>query len=71
LDEDAQIPRETSFLFLQEKGAGRSVSEHPVCLSYSVKSAAIQQCFSLTINQRTVLLATINQRNEQAENMRL
>jgi hypothetical protein len=34
---------------------------HPVRLSYSAKSADIQQCFSLTINQRTVLSATINQ----------
>jgi hypothetical protein len=37
-----------------------------VRLSLSAESAAIQQCFSLTINQRTVLLAIINQRNEQA-----
>jgi hypothetical protein len=35
-----------------------------VRLSYSVKLAVIQQCFSLTINQQTVLSATINQRNE-------
>jgi hypothetical protein len=39
----------------------------PVRLSYSAKSAAIQQCFSLTINQRTILSATINQRNEQTD----
>jgi hypothetical protein len=39
---------------------------HPVRLSYSAESAAIQQCFSLTTNQRTVLSAIINQRNEQA-----
>jgi hypothetical protein len=37
-----------------------------VRLSLSAESAAIQQCFSLTTNQRTVLSATINQRNEQA-----
>jgi hypothetical protein len=35
-------------------------------LSISAESAAIQQCFSLTINQRTVLSATTIQRNEQA-----
>jgi hypothetical protein len=35
-------------------------------LSYSAESAVIQQCFLLTTNQRTVLSATINQRNEQA-----
>jgi hypothetical protein len=40
---------------------------HPVRLSYSAESAAIQQCFSLTINQRAVLSATINQRNEHAD----
>jgi hypothetical protein len=28
--------------------------------------SSIQQCFSLTINQRTVLSAIINQQNEQA-----
>jgi hypothetical protein len=38
---------------------------HPVRLSYSAELATIQQCFSLTTNQRTVLSATINQRNEQ------
>jgi tRNA A37 N6-isopentenylltransferase MiaA len=38
---------------------------HPVRLSYSAELAAIQQCFPLTTNQRTVLSATINQRNEQ------
>jgi hypothetical protein len=37
--------------------------DNPVRLSYSVKSAAIQQYFSLTINQRTVLSTIINQRN--------
>jgi hypothetical protein len=37
-----------------------------VRLSLSAESAAIQQCFSLTINQWTVLSVTINQRNEQA-----
>jgi hypothetical protein len=40
---------------------------HPVRLSYSAESAVIQQCFSLTTNQRTVLSTTINQRNEQVE----
>jgi hypothetical protein len=45
------------------------ISMHPVRLSYSAESAAIQQCFSLTTNQRTVLLATINQRNEQTAYM--
>jgi hypothetical protein len=44
---------------------------HPVCLSYSAESATIQQCFSLTINQQTVLSATINQRNEQADSFRM
>jgi hypothetical protein len=43
---------------------------HPVRFSYSAESAAIQQCFSLTTNQRTVLSATINQRNEQADGFR-
>jgi hypothetical protein len=38
---------------------------HPVRLDLSAEPTAIQQCFSLTINQRTVLSATINQRNEQ------
>jgi hypothetical protein len=38
-----------------------------VRLSLSAESAAIQQCFSLTTNQRTVLSAIINQRNEQAK----
>jgi hypothetical protein len=38
----------------------------PCLFSYSAKSAAIQQCFSLTTNQRIVLSATIIQRNEQA-----
>jgi hypothetical protein len=38
---------------------------HPVRFAGSAQSAAIQQCFSLTTNQRTVLSATINQRNEQ------
>jgi hypothetical protein len=33
----------------------------------SAESAAIQQCFSLIINQRTVLSVTIIQRNEQAD----
>jgi hypothetical protein len=33
----------------------------------SAESAAIQQRFSLIINQRIVLSATIIQRNEQAE----
>jgi hypothetical protein len=37
-----------------------------VRLGLSAESAAIQQCFSLTANQRTVLSATINQRNEHA-----
>jgi predicted metal-dependent enzyme (double-stranded beta helix superfamily) len=40
---------------------------HPVRLSLSAESAAIQQYFSLTTNQRTVLSATTNQRNEQAD----
>jgi hypothetical protein len=40
---------------------------YPVRFAGSAESAAIQQCFSLTINQRTVLSATIIQRNEQAE----
>jgi hypothetical protein len=43
------------------------IDNHPVRLSLSAESATIQQCFSLTINQRTVLSATINQQNEQAE----
>jgi hypothetical protein len=38
-----------------------------VRLSLSTESAAIQQCFSLTINQQTVFSATMNQRNEQAD----
>jgi hypothetical protein len=41
--------------------------KYPVHLDLSAESAAIQQCFSLTINQRTVLSAIINQRNEHAE----
>jgi hypothetical protein len=54
------------------EGLGRKKSRkeerdsHLVRLSYLAKSAAIQQYFSFTINQRTVLSATINQRNEQA-----
>jgi hypothetical protein len=40
---------------------------HLVRLNLSAESAAIQQCFSLMTNQRTVLSATINQRNEQAD----
>jgi hypothetical protein len=40
---------------------------HPVRFAGSAESAAIQQCFSLTINQRTVLSATIIHRNEQAD----
>jgi hypothetical protein len=36
-------------------------------LSLSAESAAIQQCFSLTANQRTVLSATINQRAHQLD----
>jgi hypothetical protein len=39
---------------------------HPVRFAGSAESAAIQQCFSLTTNQRTVLSATIYQRNKQA-----
>jgi hypothetical protein len=39
---------------------------HLVRLNLSAESAAIQQCFSLVTNQRTVLSATINQRNEHA-----
>jgi hypothetical protein len=35
-------------------------------LNLSAESAGIQEYFSLTINQRTVLSVTINQRNEQA-----
>jgi hypothetical protein len=41
-----------------------------ICLSYLAKSSIIQQCFSLTINQQTVLSATVNQRNEQATSRR-
>jgi hypothetical protein len=37
---------------------------HPLRFAGSAKSAAIQQCFSLTINQQTTLSAIINQRNE-------
>jgi hypothetical protein len=37
----------------------------PVRFAGSAESAAIQDCFSLTTNQRTVLSATIIQRNEQ------
>jgi hypothetical protein len=48
-----------------EKCSGTSLF-HPVRLSYSTESAAIQQCFSLITNQRTVLSVTINQRNEYA-----
>jgi hypothetical protein len=40
---------------------------HPVRLSYSAESTAIQQYFSLTTNQRTVFSATINQRNDVLE----
>jgi hypothetical protein len=59
----------------QTNGSGRFILNintspkghlHLVHLSYSAKSTVIQQCFSLTINQQTVLSATINQRNEQA-----
>jgi hypothetical protein len=46
--------------------AAHPKSCHPVRLDLSAESAAIQQYFFLTINQRTVLSATINQRNEQA-----
>jgi hypothetical protein len=46
----------------------KSLNLHPVRFAGSAESAAIQQCFSLTTNQRTVLLATINQRNEQGAN---
>jgi hypothetical protein len=41
------------------------ISRHPVRFAGSAESAAIQQCFSLTTNQRTVFSATMNQRNEQ------
>jgi hypothetical protein len=41
------------------------VTAYPVRFVRSAESAAIQQCFSLTTNQRTVLSATMNQRNEQ------
>jgi hypothetical protein len=40
-------------------------------LSLSSESAAIQQCFSLTINQRTVHSTPINQKNEQGEHTNL
>jgi hypothetical protein len=53
---NAKVP--FSFFFFEN-------DHHPVRLSYSAESAAIQQCFSLITNQRTVLSATINQRNEQ------
>jgi hypothetical protein len=43
----------------------KTKDHHPVRLDLSAESAAIHQCFSLTTNQRTVLSATINQRNEQ------
>jgi hypothetical protein len=45
--------------------------KHHVRLSYLAESAAIQQCFSLTANQRTILSATINQRNEHAERIQM
>jgi hypothetical protein len=41
-------------------------SNYPVRLSYSAKSAVIQQCFSLTINQRTIFSAILTQLNKQA-----
>jgi hypothetical protein len=44
----------------------KSSNHDLVRLSISAESAVIQQCFSLTTNQRTVLSATANQRNEQA-----
>jgi hypothetical protein len=40
-----------------------------VRLSLSAKSAVIQQYFSLTTNQQTVLSATVNQRTEHAGRM--
>jgi hypothetical protein len=51
----------------KEKSSAMFSANHPVCLSYSAESAAIQQCFSLTTNQQIVLSAKINQRNEQAK----
>jgi hypothetical protein len=54
-----RAPATTDILYRACRGA-------LVRLSYSAKSAAIQQCFSLTINQRTVLSTIINQQNEQA-----
>jgi hypothetical protein len=36
------------------------ISWHPFRFAASAESAAIQQCFSLTINQRIVLSTTIN-----------
>jgi hypothetical protein len=56
--------------FLTKFEIEAQIVQHPVRLSYSAESAAIQQCFSLTTNQQTVVLATINQRNEQATNSR-
>jgi hypothetical protein len=53
-------------LVIQKKKSSFHQNCQLVRLSLSAESAAIQQCFSLTTNQRTVLSATINQRNEQA-----
>jgi hypothetical protein len=48
-----------------------ALDAHPVRFAGSAESATIQQYFSLTINQRTVLSATIIQRNEQASDLQL
>jgi hypothetical protein len=47
------------FLF-ERKTLSNEIACHLVRLSYLAESAAIQQCFSLTTNQRTVFSATIN-----------
>jgi hypothetical protein len=54
-------------LFADSPSAAPPVEYQAKCKrSYSAELAAIQQCFSLTTNQRTGLSATINHRNEQA-----
>jgi hypothetical protein len=47
-----------SRLFEEEPSEAAAAEDlHPVHLDLSAESAAIQQCFSFTTNQRTVLLA--------------
>jgi hypothetical protein len=50
------VKKNTGFLFSLGM-AEMAICFHPVRLDLSAESATIQQCFSLTTNQRTVLSA--------------